>query len=359
MKVLHIITTIEKGGAENQLKVLVREQVEDGFEVEVLYLKGPADLKAEFEQLGAVVNQSLSQRNFVTQYWLLKKKLQDFDGIIHAHLPRSELLSSLANSHERLVVSKHNTEQFFPGAPKLISNLLSRLVESRTAAVIAISEAVRDFLLERQEIVDTSKVHIIPYGFDVDFIDVNFESSQNDNRSFVIGTVARLTEQKSIPTLIKAFQLFKEMIPNAKLHIVGSGHLLQDLKGLTEELEISDSVIWFGRTDKVAHHMREMNLFVLPSLYEGFGLVLLEAIQLGIPVIASRNTAIIEVLGEESEGLFTTENVFELHMKLLRFTNPSERENLVAMQNKRLRKFDPKDMSDKILNVYSIVLAKK
>ena len=353
-QVIHVITTIAYGGAENQLKVLVREQIRCGIQVEIFYLKDHPDLKKSFESFGAVVNSSLAGQNPLLQFLKLKKKLKSFDGIVHAHLPRAELISALATTKKNLIVSKHNTERFFPSAPKVVSRLLSKFVEKRSCSIVAISNAVLDFLIESGEVSSSSKIRVIHYGFDTDFkVKENFSKEINEN--FIVGTVARLTEQKDIQTLIHAFKYFHQSVPNSRLHIVGTGKLLYKLKKLVQYLKLEQSVLWVGRTNNVAIQLNQMDLFVLPSKYEGFGLVLLEAIQSGVPVVAARNSAIIEVIGSDSEGLFMTGNSIDLFHKLRDFHDFDNRRKLIKSQEMRLKLFDPSLMCMRVSQLYSEV----
>ena len=95
-RIINLITTIERGGAEKQLLTLVREQVKSGLGVEVFYLKGAPELKHEFENCGAAVNQILLKKSFIQQIIILKKQLNQHKTPVHAHLPKSELLASLS-----------------------------------------------------------------------------------------------------------------------------------------------------------------------------------------------------------------------------------------------------------------------
>jgi predicted oxidoreductase len=94
-KVTHLITTIERGGAEKQLLTLASEQVQSGLKVEVFFLKGKPDLKNEFEESGVEVNNLLVGKSFLKQIFLLSKHLRKNPSPVHAHLPKSELLASI------------------------------------------------------------------------------------------------------------------------------------------------------------------------------------------------------------------------------------------------------------------------
>jgi len=144
----------------------------------------------------------------------------------------------------------------------------------------------------------------------------------------------------------------------SKLLIVGGGSLKEELEELAKKLEIKENIIWFGRTDDVMSVMKQMDLFVLASNYEGFGLVLLEAIQAGIPVIAANNSAIPEVLGVNSEGLFHTGDATGLCNKMEEFKSEPKRSQLIEEQYARLSSFRPESMIMKMNSVYDPVLAR-
>jgi glycosyltransferase involved in cell wall biosynthesis len=352
VKVLHVITTIEFGGAENQLKVLVREQVISGLEVHIVYLKGKPELEEHFKQSGAQTHDILIGKSFISQVYLLKRFTNSFDGIVHAHLPRAELLCALVLRNCKLIVSRHNSEKFFPGSPNQLSKILSRFVEKRSNSVICISNAVKDYMFENKELSKHDKVSVIHYGYDREF-DENLSIRKNfDHNSITIGTVGRLVNQKDYPTLLQAFKQYSNFHTNSQLLIVGNGKLKEELEQLSIQLEISEKVFWYGKTSKVYEAMQRMDIFVLASKYEGFGLVLLEAIQAQLPVIAANNSAIPEVLGHDSQGLFKTGDSYDLYMKLLHFTKKENRASLCIQQRQRLEFFNPTEMSCHVENVY-------
>ena len=91
-KVYHLITTILRGGAENQLLVVVEEQVRQGLEVHVVYLKGEAELEQDLLSIGATVHHELVGKFPLCQPWHMTKLIAGEKIILHAHLPRAELV---------------------------------------------------------------------------------------------------------------------------------------------------------------------------------------------------------------------------------------------------------------------------
>jgi glycosyltransferase involved in cell wall biosynthesis len=356
VKVLHLITTLDRGGAENQLKILVSEQVRQGIQVFVLPLKGKLDLAPEFREAGAEVITDYINLSPVKQLRLLAR--EDFNiDILHSHLPRAELIGSLIKKNTPFVVSKHNTEPFFPGAPKPMSTSLARFVSFRATAMIAISHAVKDYLILNKEVNHKKKVSVIHYGYDQTRISELISPSLNEIRNRtnqLLITMSRLTDQKDLPTLLTALSLSKKIYHDMELVVFGEGPLGDSLKKLTEELNISNSVHFLGKTPNPRGAMQFADLFILASKYEGFGLVLVEAMSARLPIIAAKNSAIPEVVGENHPLLFETGNPKELSSRINAcFESDELRETVIHFQDSRLELFTPSRMSGLINEVYS------
>jgi glycosyltransferase involved in cell wall biosynthesis len=354
--VIHIITTISMGGAEKQLLTLTSEQVQSGREVTVLYLKGIPELSDLFIKSGVKIVDQYSNRNIAIQWYFLRRFLRkNKAALVHAHLPRAELFGTLTPKEVSLFVSRHNAEPFFPGAPMFVSRILSRYVSRRATNVIAISEAVKQYLIDCNEVTDPNKIKVVLYGFNRSFRDENIPDPQIEmlkDKKTIIGTISRLVPQKDLGTLINAFHLFLNENPDAHLVIVGDGVMKEELSALTYKLGVESNVIWYGRTANVNSILREFDLFALTSLYEGFGLVLLEAMENCVPIVAARNSAIPEVLGDEYEGLFRTGDYKELAAK---FGSSLEKNQNIRMRKylaQRIEIFQPDRMRLEIDGIY-------
>lgn len=353
MNVLHLITTIEKGGAENQLKVLVARQVNQGLNVDVLPLKGKLELLNELKSLGATVNTSIHNKSVAFQIMRLLIMMTRKSLILHAHLPRAEILGALCKLKNPLVVSKHNAEAFFPGKNSYISRSLSRFVERQSSQVICISNAVRDFLVRAGELTDPTKQVVIHYGLPSRLGIQRMDGvSQDSDLHFTVGCVARLVEQKNISTLLNAFQRFHHQIPHSNLVLIGEGNLKNSLINEAHDLGIESAVTWMGKHPSPLEVMSRFDVMVLPSLYEGFGMVLLEAMLLEVPIIAARNSAIPEVLGMNYMGLFDTLDVEDLQNKLMHFYGNDVRLKARLQLGERLPKFNSEIMAAAVLKVY-------
>jgi glycosyltransferase involved in cell wall biosynthesis len=346
-KVLHCITTIERGGAEKQLLILAKQQIAAGMDVSIAFLKGDPHLKYEFTEFGVKVIEILHNKNLIKQIMQLRKITNSRDMILHAHLPRAEIISIFSSKRSKLVITRHNSEKFYPSAPRLISSFLSRIVLKKAGACIAISKSVKLFLLEKKEIPKGKIIEVIYYGYNDEII---APAPKRESDKYIIGTVGRLTKQKNQSLLLRSFALFLNNNSNVSLIVIGKGELRDNLKKLSVNLGISKYVTWIEKTQDIYKSLSDINLFVFPSTYEGFGLILLECMQVGVPILGANNSAIPEVLGLDYPGLFDDSDPKFLASMIedFQFSNF----NFKNYYQSRLELFNPGKMCQKIKLVY-------
>lgn len=314
--ILHVITTIDLGGAEKQLLTLATCQKEAGFDVEVIFLKNEPALLQDFLGSGIKVDLSFAKLRFLKQCQLLKRRKIQGNQVVHAHLPRAELICAITLKAKSFIVTRHNSEAFFPRGPATFSKLLSRFVLKRAFASISISNAVATYLKSSGEINMSEENHVIHYGLRDTSVSLK-DNSRVFSKPIQIGTVSRLVPQKNIPLLLRALKELKSQNSfGFELTIVGSGPLKAALQSLSVELGIENDVFWKGLVQDITPFYKTLDIFVLPSNYEGFGLVLLEAMAQGVPVIARRISAIPEVMGEDHPGLVETDKPMDLARKI-------------------------------------------
>lgn len=349
MRILHLITTLDPGGAEKQLITLVLNQIHQGDKVEVIYLKGSGGLANELERVGCYVGTPSSTR---TSLIFIRKTIEKFrPEIIHAHLPRAEIAAYLVCFGTPFVISRHNAERFWPKGNKVLSRLLSRIITARSSSVVAISKGVKDFLLQTREVSLKNSVTVVYYGYN-DSLGATPRKFNERNNSVRFLCIARLTQQKDIPTLLNAFASHAKEYPTSCLTIVGEGELEAELKSIAIILGIDHKVSWVGKTTDVMSYYLSHDCLVLTSKYEGFGLVLLEAMQFGLPILATNHPVILEVLSSDYPGIFPIGN----HFLLAKLMNTvAKHENIEYMSEaslSRLNHFDPKIMCTQIKAVY-------
>ncbi len=304
--ILHVITSIEPGGAEHHLLSLAKAQVEQGDQVTVAYLKESfRNLRSQLNEAGiSVVSLGLTWYGQIAPIKALRTLIQQREpDLIHAHLPPAELYARLAligRSKKAFVISKHNDERF---APVPLPNRLASWVAGRAEKVICISKAVEKYWLDAS-VISKKQSELVYYGM---------EPAQNPDGSqfrghlgvrseaVLFGFVGRLVPQKAVENLIAAFASLKA--PNAHLAIVGDGPLEKKLREKVIALGVGEKVSFTGYRDDIPTVMAGIDVLVLGSNYEGFGLVLLEAMNAGKPILATRVSAIPEVVEDETTGI--------------------------------------------------------
>lgn len=339
LKILHVITTIDMGGAEKALLNLAQTQIEHNFEISVLPLKGQLELLPEFMKAKCKVLTDAVNKSVLIQMRVIRKYAKDFD-VIHCHLPRAELISTLAVKNTPIVVTKHNSENMLPQKSGLISLLLSRYVYARSKFVICISNAVKVFLENESELPRGSdKVKVIYYGFCLPSKKTETFSAgrKSQNR---IGTISRLELQKNLSffiEVIKSISLEKDDISG---YILGSGSLYDHLLKEISNSQLADKLVILPKTPKVFEFLNGLDVFLLTSSYEGFGLVLLESMACDIPIVAFNHSAIPEVLGTGHLGLVEPGDLEGFAQKVKLFLESDTiRNRVILYQQRRLLEF--------------------
>jgi glycosyltransferase involved in cell wall biosynthesis len=142
---------------------------------------------------------------------------------------------------------------------------------------------------------------LIPIGIDAEKYDVDGTRIRTvfcKNNEKLIVTVCRLDPRKDIPTLISAARLVCEKDDNVKFIVVGDGPDRQKIEQMIQTLNLSDKVRVVRKVPVTPDFYKAGDLFVLPSLYEGLGIVFLEAMSARLPIIATSVGAIPEILGD-------------------------------------------------------------
>lgn len=343
-RILHVITSLIRGGAETHLADLVRGQIANGYDVSVAYMKGAPYWVPALHAAGAnVTHLALGRYGDPRPAERLRRFIEkERPELVHAHMPPAELYTRFAllgSAPLPLVITKHNDEPFHtaPGG-----RALGRWVVKRAARVIGISEAVSRYTAERLA-VDPAKLRTIHYGIDpTPYQSVRREEALALRRSFgvaddelLIGTVCRLVAQKDIPLLLDSFA---RLTSKARLMIVGTGVLEAELKAHAERIGVASRVIWTGFRADIPQLMNAFDVFALSSRYEGFGLVLLEAMAASRPVVATRVSAIPEVVVDGETGLLVPAgDAAQFAAALAKMESPATREALGAAALARAR----------------------
>lgn len=302
MKVLFLITGLRLGGAEKQLLLLCQNLKKNGFEVAVAAMETGGILKQEFLDNGIPVNEldikGLSSlfagyRKFAS----LVKRFKP--AVIHAHMIHANFLASIYkffNGKNRLVITAHNITE---GSKFLMYGY--RLIKFIPDWATHVSLEAYESYIANNYFPQKRSSHISNAIDMTLFNPENFNKNNIrkamgfDEEAFIFLAAGRLHHQKNYELLIKAFQQMKP--ENAFLLIAGEGPLEQGLRQLCTRLNVEDVVHFLGRRKDMASLFAMSDCFVLSSDFEGFGLVIAEAMAMKKQVIATDCGGVKEVLG--------------------------------------------------------------
>ena len=158
-----------------------------------------------------------------------------------------------------------------------------------------------------------NKLRVVPYGADLTAVSsVSSEDAACLRRQMgfgpehvVIGSVGRLVEQKDYPTQLKAFAIASPHVAQLRMVLAGDGPLAEPLRQMTRELGIADRVLFLGHWSKVPALLRSLDIFVLASKFEPFGVAILEAKAAGAAIVATAVNEIPEIITDGTSGLLS------------------------------------------------------
>jgi glycosyltransferase involved in cell wall biosynthesis len=157
-------------------------------------------------------------------------------------------------------------------------------------------------------------------------LDKQISSVPFSKKDYKVMTMGRLSPEKGFDNLIKAFEIVVKQHPTAKLYILGDGPLMSQLSNLITTLKLEDNIFLMGQKRNPFFIMKECDLFVLPSYYEGQSMVLLEALTIGINILASNIVANKYVLDYGKYGMLCDNDYASLANNIIEFINGKTKE---------------------------------
>ncbi len=289
--------------------------------------------------------------------------------VVHTHKYKDNILAALASIRHRVpyrVRTVHGAPEPFTGFQAFKMNAYGLLdgVANRWAVdrLLAVSFALREPLVERFGI---DKVTCIHNAVDVDRIRVTTDLANLrkelglDQHDFVIGTMGRLHPVKGLDVFLRAARIIKDHGKRAKFIIAGDGPLRDQLQALAQQCGLAHEVMFLGHRSDGNNILGLMDLFVLPSLSEGIPLVLLEAMALARPVVATAVGGIPEVVEHEISGLLVAAGNHEDLAKgcLAVMDNPTLAQELGPAGRRRVEEaFSADVMAENVANVYKTLV---
>lgn len=308
MKLLYIITGLGGGGAEKVIVDLADRMTKQGHTVKVAFLKGDITVRPKNQSIELVYLGLESLTQFIFAYKKYKKLVNDFKpDVVHAHMVHANIFSRLSRLFikiPRLICTAHSNNE--GGRLRMCAY---RLTHSLADITTNVSQAA-SLNFENLGAVPKGEILTTYNGIDLNYFNKSkyelnsIRSSLGIDDSITIFlAVGRFHIAKDYPNLLKAFSIYlqqQEHANNLKLYIAGDGdkQAISELKALIENYNLQSNVCLLGRREDIPALMSVANFFVLSSSYEGFGLVIAEAMACECFVVATDCGGSAEIMGD-------------------------------------------------------------
>jgi glycosyltransferase involved in cell wall biosynthesis len=308
--VLHLVSRLSVGGVENQLRLVCSHYDRDRIDPLVCCIREKDEIGKEIEKEGTEVialGRSKVHRfdlHLVLQICRILKERGAH--ILRTHQYEANFYGGLAAMLAKTPIripSVHNIYRRRKWHRERLNHALARFSDR----IVAVSECVKADVV-RYDRIPAGKIQVIHNGIDPAEIQREFKEELKwglglSAKSRVVGTIGRMKPQKGQIYLLEAFAALKRRMDDLKLLIVGDGPLRLDLEQKAEELGIREEVCFAGVRRDVYPLLSMMDLFVLPSLWEGMGTVIVEAMAAQRPVLASDIPPLREVIPSSDLGV--------------------------------------------------------
>jgi glycosyltransferase involved in cell wall biosynthesis len=301
-RVLHVAKVAGISGSENHLLLLLPALVRAGFDVRFAMLHegepGAEELATRLEAAGIPVERLRFSHLSTSRVFgrLLRLIREQRPDIVHTHLVHADFLGLVAGRAARaplLVSTKHGFNPFRDGR---LFSLADRAVGRLADVHIAISGGLARYLGEREGF-DPASFEIVHYGIEPGAEPPPLPGAPR------LAIVGRLIPIKGHDVLLRAVAEAQAHVPGLTLEVAGDGALERERRETAARLGLDEAVTFLGRVPSAGPVLERAKVVVLPSFGEGFGMVALEAMERGRPVVASAVGRLPEIGADGRTGL--------------------------------------------------------
>lgn len=369
--VLYLTTSMGRGGADKQISLLSRELNEKNGRVRIVSLRPLGAMGEELVDSPIDITSLEIEDDRELAYKLpalLYRIARDQPDIIHGHMYHSNVLSRVVSTFFPGVSSistVHSTyETRDSNLPKVtLRERMYRATDVLSDLTTFVSEASRQRYISVKAVAEDKSV-VIYNGIDTQEFQRYPERGSairerhGANDEFVWLAVGRFAHAKDYPTMIRAFSQLSKA--NSELWILGEGELKGAIEQEIEDNDVTGRVKLLGTTDDVASYMSAADGFALSSQWEGFGLVVAEAMACELPVVSTRSGGPAEIVVDGETGyLCDVKSPNELSEKMLRMMElgAQEREGMGKKGRERVRnRFDIEEIARTWIREYKRVI---
>jgi glycosyltransferase involved in cell wall biosynthesis len=364
-RVLWLTKGLGPGGAERLLVEHAASNLDRGFEFEAAYLLPQKQhLAPELEALG-VRTHCLAVRLEADPRWLLRLRRLVRRGrfdVVHAHSPVSASIARVwlrtLRPRPAFVYTEHNRWPSY----RPLTRWLNRITYSLNDAVVAVSDDVRVSVSDRSR----TRVQTIVHGIDLDAVRALADHRDAVRAELGVGpgdtlavTIANLREGKDYPLLLDAVRRAVDLGSGLQFVAVGQGPLEHELRARCTELGLDERFRFLGYRADARRVLAGADVFVLASRHEGLPVALMEALALGVPVVAPRVGGVPEAVTEGVSGLLVNPgDVDALALALRRVEDRSLRAELAGGARAASNRFSSASTTGRINAVYRALVAR-
>lgn len=309
----------------------------------------------------------ITQENFgaLTLFSHARNLIKKYEiNIIHSHFSPACHYANLAGYLSGIkgrfwTIHSMSEIDKYPYCRQRVIAFKQRISSMLVHKMITVSKAIRDDFIRLG--INSEKISVIPLGIDIEKYAFN-GARERMRRSFgisndtlLIGTVSRAEPVKGLRYLVEAMPYVLKRVPNAKALLVGGGSLMQELKSIASSLNITDKIIVEGIRNDIPEILSALDIFVLPSLSEGIGLALLEAMASGKPVVGSNVGGIPEVLEDGVYGyLAAPGNTSQLAQAIIKLAFDTELTSTMGNAGRRKveLEYNLKHQAERLVDLY-------
>lgn len=358
-KIIHVLGGLETGGAEsfvmNMYRAIDRSIVQfdfikhtpkiGSFEKEIALLGG---------QIFACPRYVGKNHSAYVKWWRSFFYEHPEYHVVHGHVrSTAAIYLKIAKSYGLVTISHSHSTSNGNGLSALAKNIMQLPIRNIADYFFACSDIAGKWLFGK-DVVNHTNYCMIPNGIDIGHFMFDAQKRKLTRQrlgikedTFVMGHIGRFATVKNHTYLIQLFAQYQKTKPNSCLLMVGDGELFDDVKSQCQELGIADKVIMPGSQTNISAFYHAMDAFVFPSLWEGFGIAVIEAQANGLPCLVSDHVP-LDVIINRNIKILSLSHMSAWRQELEKLQDGKR----VSPDNVHLKVYDAKSIAADLQNFY-------
>lgn len=305
IRVVHVLSKMDQAGAETLVMNLYRNIDKNRFQFDfVVHADEVGYFDDEIKRMGGKIHHTFKYRG--KNHRTYKKWWDDFFkshrySLVHCHIrSTANIILSMAKKHNITTIAHSHSSSNGTGIRSFVKNTNQKFINRYCDYRIACSKEAGQFLFGKSKAFEILKNGISTQEFlFAEETRENYRAENNLLTKKVYCHVGRFDKQKNHSFLIEIFSKIKEYDDDAHLLLIGDGELKVKIVAKVSQENLTDSVSFLGKRSNIPEIMMGSDIFLFPSLYEGLGIVLIEAQATGLPCVVSSDIPNEAIINEE------------------------------------------------------------